>query len=584
MRISGWGQDGRYRHKPGFGTLIEGYSGFASMNGFGDREPVLPPMYLADAMAALYGYGAVMVALREVEMNGGKGQVMDLPLFDPLFSVLGPQAANHKLTGEVKERTGSRSTNAAPRNVYQTKDGHWVCLSASTQGMAERVLVKIGRPELVKDPKFATNIERVRNGLELDAIIGGFIAERDLATNLKFFDEAGVTIGPVYDISQIVQDDYVLEREALIEVPDEEMGELPTHPVVPRLSGTPGTLRTAGAEDRRAQRGAVEAAAGRGRVRQALPVRRHFQREEEVTLSSSMRPPPPVWRSILYVPGNVPKFIDKAHERGADCILVDLEDSVTVAEKPTARAMLPETMKKVVRGGADVAVRINRPMRLAIPDIEAAVRPGLSALFITKTEGVQHLRLLDEAVSELERERGMPVGSVGFGAMIEHPRALAELNDIAERGPRVIAMMLGGEDFALETGSIPSDESLELPKRLVAFAAQAHGVAMIGILGTVADYSDPAAYKKSAERARRFGFSGGTCVHPGLVQALNEAFTPSAEDVAYAKKLIAADEKAAADGRGSFTVDGKMIDIPVIDRARRLLARHDAIESRLRRS
>ena len=296
------------------------------------------------------------------------------------------------------------------------------------------------------------------------------------------------------------------------------------------------------------------------------------------------RPPPPVWRSILYVPGNVPKFIDKAHERGADCILVDLEDSVTVAEKPTARAMLPETMKKVVRGGADVAVRINRPMRLAIPDIEAAERPGLSALFITKTEGVQHLRLLDEAVSELERERGMPVGSVGFGAMIEHPRALAELNDIAERAPRVIAMMLGGEDFALETGSIPSDESLELPKRLVAFAAQAHGVAMIGILGTVADYSDPAAYKKSAERARRFGFSGGTCVHPGLVQSLNEAFTPSADEVAYARKLIAADEKAAAEGRGSFTVDGKMIDIPVIDRARRLIARHDAIERRLKRS
>jgi citrate lyase subunit beta / citryl-CoA lyase len=296
------------------------------------------------------------------------------------------------------------------------------------------------------------------------------------------------------------------------------------------------------------------------------------------------RPPPPVWRSILYVPGNVPKFIDKAHERGADCILVDLEDSVTVAEKPTARALLPETMKKVVRGGADVAVRINRPMRLAIPDIEAAVRPGLAALFITKTEGVQHLRLLDEAVSEMERERGMPVGSVGFAAMIEHPRALAELNDIAERAPRVIAMMLGGEDFALETGSVPSDESLELPKRLVAFAAQAHGVAMIGILGTVADYSDPAAYKKSAERARRFGFSGGTCVHPGLVQALNEAFTPSADDVAHARKLIAADEKAAAEGRGSFTVDGKMIDIPVIDRARRLLARYDAIESRLRRS
>jgi len=295
------------------------------------------------------------------------------------------------------------------------------------------------------------------------------------------------------------------------------------------------------------------------------------------------RPVPPVWRSILYVPGNVPKFIDKAHERGADCVLVDLEDSVQPAQKAEARAMLPETMKKVARGGADVAVRINRPMRQAIPDLEAAVRPGLSALFVTKTEGVQHLRLLDEVVTELERERGMPVGGVGFAAMIEHPRALTELNDIAERGPRVIAMMLGGEDFALETGSVPGDETLELPKRMVAFAAQAHGVSMIGILGTVADYSDPAAYRKSAERARRFGFSGGTCIHPGLVATLNEAFTPTADEVAQARKLIAADEKAAAEGRGSFSVDGKMIDIPVIDRARRLIQRHEAIDRRLRR-
>jgi formyl-CoA transferase len=201
-------------------------------------------MYLADCMAALNGYGAVLVALREVEMNGGHGQVMDLPLFDPLYSMLGPQAANYKLTGEVKVRTGSRSTNAAPRNVYQTKDGHWVCLSASTQGMAERVLVKIGRPELVKDPRFSTNIERVKNGMELDAMIGEFIGARDLAENLKYFDEAGVTIGPVYDIAQITQDDYVLEREALIEIPDDEMGELPTHPVVPRFSGTPGALKS----------------------------------------------------------------------------------------------------------------------------------------------------------------------------------------------------------------------------------------------------------------------------------------------------------------------------------------------------
>jgi citrate lyase subunit beta/citryl-CoA lyase len=296
-----------------------------------------------------------------------------------------------------------------------------------------------------------------------------------------------------------------------------------------------------------------------------------------------VRPAPPVWRSILYVPGNVPKFIDKAHERGADCVLIDLEDSVQPAQKPDARAMLSDTIKKVARGGADVAVRINRPLRMTIPDLEAAVQPGVSALFITKTESVQHLKLLDEVVSDLEGQRGLKPGSIGFGAMIEHPRALSQIHDIAEHGPRLIGMMLGGEDFALETGSIPNDESLELPKRLVAFAAQAFDVPMIGILGTVADYSDPAAYARSAERARRFGFSGGTCIHPGLVAALNEAFTPSAEDVAYAQKLIQADAKAASEGRGSFQVDGKMIDIPVIERARKMIARADAIQRRLQR-
>ena len=295
------------------------------------------------------------------------------------------------------------------------------------------------------------------------------------------------------------------------------------------------------------------------------------------------RPAAPVWRSILYVPGNVPKFIDKAHERGADCVLIDLEDSVQPAQKPDARAMLSDTIKKVARGGADVAVRINRPLRMTIPDLEAAVQPGVSALFITKTEIVQHLKLLDEVVSDLEKQRGLKPGAIGFGAMIEHPRALSQIYDIAEHGPRLIGMMLGGEDFALETGSIPNDESLELPKRLVAFAAQAFDVPMIGILGTVADYSDPAAYAKSAERARRFGFSGGTCIHPGLVAALNAAFTPTAEDVAYAQKLIQADAKAAAEGRGSFQVDGKMIDIPVIERARKMIARADAIQRRLQR-
>ena len=243
VRISGWGQTGPYKRRPGFGTLVEGMSGFAAINGFADREPVLPPMYLADSYAGLYGAAGVLIALREVEVNGGKGQVIDLPLLDPLFAVLGPQAANYRLTGKLKPRTGSRSTNAAPRNVYLCKDGKYVGLSASIQKMAERVFRSIGRADLVDNPRYRTNADRVKNAAELDVIIGAFVAERTQAENVKFFEEAEVTIGPIYDISQIIEDPHVLERELIADYPDADMAAFPMHHVVPRLSETPGTIR-----------------------------------------------------------------------------------------------------------------------------------------------------------------------------------------------------------------------------------------------------------------------------------------------------------------------------------------------------
>ena len=244
VRISGWGQDGPYRRRPGFGTLIEGMSGFAAINGFADREPVLPPMYLADAVAGLYGASAAMIALREAGKKGGRGQVIDLPLLDPLFAIVGPQAAIYRLTGEVKPRTGSRSTNTAPRNVYRCKDGKYVGLSASTQKMAERTLRAVGREDLVNDPRYRTNAGRVKHAAALDAIIGAFIARRTQAGNVAFFDKAEVTIGPIYDVTQIIKDPHILERELLADYPDAEMGQFPMHHVVPRLLGTPGSIRT----------------------------------------------------------------------------------------------------------------------------------------------------------------------------------------------------------------------------------------------------------------------------------------------------------------------------------------------------
>ena len=243
LRVSGWGQTGPFRHKPGFGTLVEGMSGFAAMNGFPDREPVLPPMQMADMYAGYIGAMAVMVALREVEVKGGNGQVIDLPLFDPMFVAMGPQAASYQASGKVRQRSGSRSTTAAPRNTYRTRDDRWVSLSASTQKMTERLFRAIGRPDLIDDPRYRTNADRVRHAHELDAIIGEFIGRMTLAEALDFFDRAEVTVGPIYDISQLMEEPYIAERETLANYPDEQMGEIAMHCVVPRLSATPGAIR-----------------------------------------------------------------------------------------------------------------------------------------------------------------------------------------------------------------------------------------------------------------------------------------------------------------------------------------------------
>jgi crotonobetainyl-CoA:carnitine CoA-transferase CaiB-like acyl-CoA transferase len=243
VRVSGWGQDGPYRDRPGFGTLVESMSGYAARTGFPDREPALPPTALADMVAGLYGATAVLTALREVEVKGGCGQVIDLPLLDPLFSFIATEAAIYRLTGEVRERTGSRSETTSPRNVFRTKDGRYIGISASIQAMAERLFRAVGREDMIADPRFRTNSDRVKNAEACEAPIAGFIAARTLAENMAVFEGAEVTAAPVYDIDQFMADPHVVAREILVDLPDEAMGRLPMHNVIPRLSATPGRLR-----------------------------------------------------------------------------------------------------------------------------------------------------------------------------------------------------------------------------------------------------------------------------------------------------------------------------------------------------
>lgn len=243
VRISGFGQTGPYSQLPGFGTLVEAMSGFAARTGFPDREPVLPPLALADMITGIYGSNAVTTALFARERGDVKGQIIDLSLLEPMFSVLGPEAAIFKKTGIIKQRVGSGSNTTSPRNVYQCNDGRFVALSGSTQNVAERIFEIVGQPNLINDPRFCNNSERVKNRHEVDKILSEWFAQYTREEALKIMRDAGATVGPVYDIEDAVDDKHFIERQVIINIEDDDFGQLPMHNIVPRFSHTPGVWR-----------------------------------------------------------------------------------------------------------------------------------------------------------------------------------------------------------------------------------------------------------------------------------------------------------------------------------------------------
>ena len=240
VRISGFGQTGPYASLPGFGTLVEAMSGFAARTGFPDREPVLPPFALADMVAGLYGAFATMTALRARDHHKARGQVIDVSLLEAIFSVLGPEASIYQLTGKLKERAGSGSNTSSPRNVYRCRDGSYVAMSASTETMARRVFQAIGRPDMIEDPRFRSNSDRLKHRALVDEAVGAWFATRTREGALRLMRDANVTVGPVYSIADAMVDPHFREREIIVAVEDGELGRVPMHNIVPRLSETPG--------------------------------------------------------------------------------------------------------------------------------------------------------------------------------------------------------------------------------------------------------------------------------------------------------------------------------------------------------
>ncbi len=292
----------------------------------------------------------------------------------------------------------------------------------------------------------------------------------------------------------------------------------------------------------------------------------------------------PVWRSMLFVPVTVSRFVETAADRGADAIILDLEDSVAPSAKERARTLLPDAIPRVGRRGADVLVRLNRPWRLLVRDLEAAVIPGVAALLLTKVDHAEHVQAVAEIVDELEAERSLPASAIRFVVLVETAVGFFRMETIARAHPRVVAISLGAEDFALSVGMLPEPEGLFYPKQHTIFAARAAGILPLGFVGTVADYKDQDAFRAIVRRSRRLGFVGASCIHPLQVPVLNEEYAPSTTEIEHARRMVAAYDAALAAGSGAVEFEGKMIDIPVVERAKRTLARAEATAARQARA
>ncbi len=292
--------------------------------------------------------------------------------------------------------------------------------------------------------------------------------------------------------------------------------------------------------------------------------------------------PLPLWRSMLFVPALNERFLAGAPSRGADCIQIDLEDSIPFDRKAAARASVPEAAQGLADAGLDVVVRINRAWRLAVPDLEASVCRPVGAINLPKVPNAAYVREIAGMLDELEAERGLLAGHTRLVVMIETAEGLVNINEIAAAHSRVVALTIGAEDLALSMGMRPVSDALYVPNVQAVAAARAAGILPIGYVGTVAQYADRDAFRRTAEQASALGFSGGFCIHPDQVPILNAAFSPRDEDVADARDLVAAYDDALRAGKGAVSHRGAMIDQPVADRARGLIARHAAITERMR--
>ena len=266
------------------------------------------------------------------------------------------------------------------------------------------------------------------------------------------------------------------------------------------------------------------------------------------------------------------RFVAKAHERGADAIILELEDAVAPSEKDRARGLVAEAAGRVGRAGADVLVRINRPWRLAVRDLEASIGSHVRGLVLPKVDSAEHVVALAEVAASVEAERGLELGHTVFFARVEGPNGLLNAAGICTAHDRVVAVGLGSTDYTVATGMAAGGQGNAIASFLVVNAARAAGIVPIGLTGPIVGFGDLGAFRRSAEESRALGLRGAPCVHPSQVPILNEVFSPTAEELERARRVVEEYEQALAAGEGAIIVDGEFVDVPFYEQAKRLLA------------
>lgn len=293
--------------------------------------------------------------------------------------------------------------------------------------------------------------------------------------------------------------------------------------------------------------------------------------------------PKPSWRSMLFVPANSVKFLASALRRDADAIQLDLEDACPPDLKDATRAKIGDLATQAAQAGFDVIVRVNRPWRLLVRDLEGCVHPSIKALTLPKVPDAGFIRAVSEVLDEVEQEKQLPIGHTRLIAMIEDADALARLDEIAQSHPRLYGMIVGAEDLAVSMQMAVDTDTLYLPNVMVVAACRRAGITPLGFVGSVADFADQERFEQTVQRAARLGFEGAFCIHPSQVNAANQAFSPDPEAVKHARDLLATFEAAMAAGQATCTFEGRMVDAPVVMQAKQLIAKDDAHKAMLAR-